>query len=479
MKIFMSQISSLDMCSVGISALNVCRLANHYAQFFEEIEQIRREICSSFSLIEEIACRREYLEKTWRVCCFIPFNHQVLWRSQVDLCVHSINTLDDLMYVKKMWAQNYRLIQIAENALQEQRELLARLVTTKIVNALPSEVFLYGNGIREFTDLQLLKQVYELVFCRDCAAKVRHPVKSRPDVCASLQLIRCDHGMMMSGKMYLTSGSVKNIWVRFVISAPGFTPEVVIYQKPNKHCRKNFFRELDAYSYFLCNSVPHILPFTSIQHNKRFEIKGIKTKLCTSMFLYKRKDFKEWSVKDRYYIFYQMASALAKIHELGFMHGDITSNNIVIENSRTAWLIDFGNVVPLRVEKAFSGGYTTRRMTPPEQLQESWMPAPSMDIWMLGLVALEVLTYEAPFYILSKKFNSDDFSNPDRFEEIRCQWESLAQEMCLSLPQKGFPEIFVRMFSVNPQLRPTAQEIANAFKLMAEREGRTRLTRSV
>jgi len=89
-------------------------------------------------------------------------------------------------------------------------------------------------------------------------------------------------------------------------------------------------------------------------------------------------------------IIVQIADAIMKIHEKGYVHGDIKPENILFSNDRIPKLSDFNTMKALttvsKSNPVFTPGYAA-----PEQLH-GYKLTPTTDSWSLALVLYETIT---------------------------------------------------------------------------------------
>jgi serine/threonine protein kinase len=98
----------------------------------------------------------------------------------------------------------------------------------------------------------------------------------------------------------------------------------------------------------------------------------------------------------------QIASALDHIHEHGIIHRDVHPGNILVDSSRTAYLLDFGRAVPLDARYGNIRGFFTEEFygqpgyAPPESFHSN-KSCPGIDVYSLAVVLYEMITGKQPF----------------------------------------------------------------------------------
>ena len=95
----------------------------------------------------------------------------------------------------------------------------------------------------------------------------------------------------------------------------------------------------------------------------------------------------------------QIASALAKVHEVGVLHRDLKPGNIMFRDDGSIALIDFGLAKRMRLKLELTDHgeiFGTPYYMSPEQGHASEVDARS-DIYSLGVIFYEMLTREKPY----------------------------------------------------------------------------------
>lgn len=154
-----------------------------------------------------------------------------------------------------------------------------------------------------------------------------------------------------------------------------------------------------------------------------------------------------------------LASALHVVHEAGVVHRDLKPGNILLApptlpgGRRTVKLADFGVAYLLDSTRVTSPGTVvgTAAYLSPEQVRGGPADRPG-DIYALGLVLLEALTGERPYpqatgigAVMARLIHSPEI--PERLPE---EWR----------------ELLTRMTAMEPAVRPTALEVAQAAETL-------------
>jgi eukaryotic-like serine/threonine-protein kinase len=158
----------------------------------------------------------------------------------------------------------------------------------------------------------------------------------------------------------------------------------------------------------------------------------------------------------------QVCPALNYAHEEGYVHRDIKSGNIMIQNDRKVLLSDFG--IAKLVEEEATGSTSligTAGYMSPEQILGRPLDK-TTDIYSLGVVAFEMVTGRRPFV------GDTDQTTGGTFERVR--WQQVRQaaphpsEFNPDLPQE-VDQAIIQALAKKPAERPrSAMEFLSEFK---------------
>ncbi|KAI9275930.1 hypothetical protein BDA99DRAFT_496838 [Phascolomyces articulosus] len=138
-------------------------------------------------------------------------------------------------------------------------------------------------------------------------------------------------------------------------------------------------------------------------------------------------------------IFQQVAVGVHHLHHLKIVHRDIKDENIILDESGTAVLIDFGSAAYYRENKKFETFCGTMDYWAPELLQGISYAGPPQDIWSLGILLHTLIFRETPFNEI------DDILG----DELRIR----------DPPYPGPTNLLHKMLSRDVDARPTIDEV--------------------
>ncbi|RHZ75492.1 hypothetical protein Glove_213g160 [Diversispora epigaea] len=155
-----------------------------------------------------------------------------------------------------------------------------------------------------------------------------------------------------------------------------------------------------------------------------------------------------WSRK--FYILSDVVIGLTNIHEMGLMHKDLHSGNIVNQSLTLSYITDFGLCKPI-TENDPEKIYGVIPYMAPETLSRGEYTQAS-DIYSFGMVMLEVLTSYPPYYNISHDANLVMDICKGLKPEIKCE-----------IPQ-FLKEIMEKCWNFEPLNRPTAKELKSQLE---------------
>ncbi|TDL22635.1 kinase-like protein [Rickenella mellea] len=178
-----------------------------------------------------------------------------------------------------------------------------------------------------------------------------------------------------------------------------------VYGNENlKKVQKSFCREAVFWRRF---SHPNIVPFLGISDPKLFPLCMVSQWMANgNLLVYLRR----YPRANRLNLLVGVAEGLLYLHQIGIVHGDVKSANILIDDAHRACLADFGLACITHDARTASAITTStamhgsiRWMAPellhPEQAgREDSRASAESDIYALGMVILETFTGKIPFH---------------------------------------------------------------------------------
>ncbi|RHZ75041.1 hypothetical protein Glove_217g76 [Diversispora epigaea] len=155
--------------------------------------------------------------------------------------------------------------------------------------------------------------------------------------------------------------------------------------------------------------------------------------------------FKELTWKKKTSILLTILHGLRNIHEMGLIHKDFHSGNIVNQTLALSYITDFGLCKPVS-ENNQEKIYGIIPYMAPETLSRGEYTQAS-DIYSFGMVMLEVLTSYPPYYNIPHNENLAMDIYKGLKPKIKCE-----------IPQ-FFKEIMEKCWNFEPFNRPTAEEM--------------------
>lgn len=213
------------------------------------------------------------------------------------------------------------------------------------------------------------------------------------------------------GHLIAEGGTAKVYWgVDLRSGFPVAIKELKIRHFRNAAIRANF-RNMEAqmYLYLSHPNIPKLVDFIDMEDQERMYIvmEFIEGKTLENYIYGEIGLIPEQKALP---MFIEILDAVAYIHNKGYLHLDIKSNNVMIQPDGKLKLIDLG--IASRLSEAVSGtGFGTPAYMPPEQ-SEKGRCGKYTDIFALGVMLFEMLTGSLPF-------TSQNTSGRAALDEIR------------------------------------------------------------
>jgi serine/threonine protein kinase len=161
----------------------------------------------------------------------------------------------------------------------------------------------------------------------------------------------------------------------------------------------------------------------------------------------------------------EVATALAHAHQMNVVHRDVKPENVFIAEQRDraaiAKLLDFGVSALARdeaPEASEAGSFAgSPQYAAPEQL-EGGLPTPAVDVYALGLMLFEMLTFTLPHDRLGPGVGAKRIAR-----NVLRERELLIRELRPDAPPL-LHDLVARCLSVDPAGRPTALQVVNALR---------------
>lgn len=149
-----------------------------------------------------------------------------------------------------------------------------------------------------------------------------------------------------------------------------------------------------------------------------------------------------------YKIFKQILTGVEYLHNRGIVHRDIKLDNILLTDSMTVKIADFGLCHEVKGNQRLRTPCGSPLYTAPEILNEQEYDGKKSDIWSLGIVLFALATGCLPW------------SSGSTDSEIIAQITSGIYHVPSHVPPL-LRDLLVKMMSRDPELRPTIDEIWN------------------
>ncbi len=156
-------------------------------------------------------------------------------------------------------------------------------------------------------------------------------------------------------------------------------------------------------------------------------------------------------------IFRQAASAMAHMHERGFVHADFKPNNVIVDEAGTVKIIDLGQSCPIgTVKKRIQG---TPDYIAPEQVHRRQI-TPKTDVYNLGASIYFVLTREKV-----KTALAPDGSLMGSIDDSLLEPPTPAIEVNRRIPPK-LNDLIMQCLEVSPDDRPEMFDVVDQLELI-------------
>ncbi|ETW02163.1 CAMK/CAMKL protein kinase [Aphanomyces invadans] len=157
--------------------------------------------------------------------------------------------------------------------------------------------------------------------------------------------------------------------------------------------------------------------------------------------------------------FEQLASAVAALHQLGYAHGDLSLENVLLGRDMQIQLMDFGAAMPLQVPTNWAGG-KRNYMAPESFTGLPWDPA-AADVWALAMTFFAMLTGD---FMLDESVVNDPVYLVLVQQGFRGILQNTPQWAAL-IPNAVVP-LLEQMFHVDPRARPSMETVLQYAKFV-------------
>nr|ADH04604.1 rhoptry protein 16 [Toxoplasma gondii] len=166
--------------------------------------------------------------------------------------------------------------------------------------------------------------------------------------------------------------------------------------------------------------------------------------------------------------------ALAKLHELGFAHGDVKLNNMMIDVHGFGHMLDMGSVRPVDSCVSEEDKYYLRLWAPElaksqHTSQKTCLKRGALDVWALGLAIFEFVCFNRLPYSLSN-LPSSFWSRVEHLSRLRLS-DFSAKDCNESDP--AVMGIVAQFLNPDPQERPELPKFVNSYTFFQQAPGVT------
>lgn len=177
---------------------------------------------------------------------------------------------------------------------------------------------------------------------------------------------------------------------------------------------------------------------------------------------------------ERRKVFHAVASQLSQVHEAGFAHFDLNSDNIRLNDAGQAMLIDYGHAHNMQdYPKYIQKGYGQQEFSSPENFDPKYKTfvnsmdgSKAADMFALGCLYYQHLynTTTTPWYQatkMSRAIDGDPKGITDTQMEMQKTYEAIKTEFatCSDPIRKKELEICLGLLNPNPAERMTARQL--------------------
>jgi serine/threonine protein kinase len=157
----------------------------------------------------------------------------------------------------------------------------------------------------------------------------------------------------------------------------------------------------------------------------------------------------------------QLLAALECLHEHRLVHRDLKPGNVLVRDDGVLKLLDFG-ILGEAGSMQFAGGQGTAAYVAPEQIRGE-PPAPTNDLYALGVMLFEVITGHLPF------------AGATRDKVLLQHLHALPTPVKVLAPTcpDWLDALIANLLEKNPSKRPTLRDVAERFAELRPRSSQT------